>query len=70
MKMLEGKGAPGRFQLYIDGKLVGETDVPYTTPMILNPGAVTVAPTRALPSRSTTPARLCSPAPSTPSPST
>ena len=41
MNMLEGKGAPGRFQLYIDGKLVGETDVPYTTPMILNPGALT-----------------------------
>jgi arylsulfatase len=41
LNMLEGKGAPGRFQLYIDGKLVGETDVPYTTPMILNPGALT-----------------------------
>jgi hypothetical protein len=27
-----GKGAPGRFQLYIDGSLAGETDVPYTTP--------------------------------------
>jgi hypothetical protein len=29
-----GKGAPGRFQLYIDGALVGDRDVPHTTPMI------------------------------------
>ncbi len=41
LNLLEGKGAPGRFQLYVDGDLVGETDVPYTTPMILNPGALT-----------------------------
>jgi arylsulfatase A-like enzyme len=41
LNVLEGKGAPGRFQLYVDGTLVGETDVPYTTPMILNPGALT-----------------------------
>ncbi len=41
LNMLEGKGAPGRLQLYVDGKLVGETDAPYTTPMILNPGALT-----------------------------
>ena len=32
LNLLEGKGAPGRFQLYVDGDLVGETDVPYTTP--------------------------------------
>ncbi len=41
LNLLEGKGAPGRFQIYVDGALVGETDVPYTTPMILNPGALT-----------------------------
>ena len=41
LNLAEGKGAPGRFQLYIDGTLVGETDVPHTTPMILNPGALT-----------------------------
>jgi arylsulfatase len=29
----EGKGAPGRFQLYVDGVLVGNEEVPYTTPM-------------------------------------
>ena len=29
-----GKGAPGRFQLYVDGELVASTDVPHTTPMI------------------------------------
>ena len=41
LNLLEGKGAPGRLQLYVDGELVGENDVPYTTPMILNPGALT-----------------------------
>ena len=41
LNLLEGKGAPGRLQLYVDGELVGETDAPYTTPMILNPGALT-----------------------------
>ena len=30
-----GKGAPGRAQLYIDGKLVGQADVPVTTPLAL-----------------------------------
>ena len=29
----EGKGAPGRFQLYLDGDLVAEVDVPHTTPV-------------------------------------
>jgi arylsulfatase len=28
-----GKGAPGRFQLYVDGTLVGNLDVPHTTPI-------------------------------------
>jgi arylsulfatase A-like enzyme len=28
-----GKGAPGRGQLYIDGKLVGANDFPHTTPL-------------------------------------
>ncbi len=30
-----GKGAPGRAQLYFDGKLVGQADVPVTTPFVL-----------------------------------
>ncbi|NPV62997.1 MAG: arylsulfatase [Methanotrichaceae archaeon] len=30
-----GKGAPGRAQLYIDGKLVGQSDVPVTTPLAI-----------------------------------
>jgi hypothetical protein len=34
-----GKGAPGQVQLYIDGTLVAETDVPVTTPVALNPAA-------------------------------
>ena len=29
-----GKGAPGRFQLYIDGELVGNVDVPHTVPVV------------------------------------
>jgi arylsulfatase len=28
-----GKGVPGRAQLYVDGKLAGHTDFPYTTPL-------------------------------------
>ena len=28
-----GKGAPGRGQLYIDGKLVGQGDIPLTMPL-------------------------------------
>ncbi|KKG13927.1 arylsulfatase [Methanosarcina sp. 2.H.T.1A.6] len=31
----KGKGAPGRAQLYIDGKLVGQVEVPVTTPIII-----------------------------------
>lgn len=30
-----GKGAPGKAQLYIDGKLVGQAEVPVTTPLVL-----------------------------------
>jgi arylsulfatase len=29
----EGKGSPGRFQLYINDHLVGNLEVPYTVPM-------------------------------------
>ena len=36
-----GKGSPGRAQLYIDGTLVAETDMPVTTPVALNPGGLT-----------------------------
>jgi arylsulfatase len=31
---LQGKGAPGRGQLYIDGELVGQIDIPVSTPNI------------------------------------
>jgi arylsulfatase len=34
----KGKGAPGRGQLYIDGKLVGQTDIPLTMPLSLGLG--------------------------------
>ena len=36
-----GKGAPGRLQLYVDGNLVGNADAPVTTPFVFNPGALT-----------------------------
>ncbi|MFI6416474.1 hypothetical protein ACIBG6_03415 [Streptomyces sp. NPDC050842] len=35
-----GKGAPGRAQLYVDDRLVGETEMPYTTPVAFNPGGM------------------------------
>jgi len=35
-----GRGAPGRMQLYVDGTLVANADTPVTTPFILNPGAL------------------------------
>jgi arylsulfatase A-like enzyme len=34
----KGKGAPGRGQLYIDGKLVGQIDIPLTMPLSLGLG--------------------------------
>jgi arylsulfatase A-like enzyme len=34
----QGKGAPGRAQLYIDGKLVGQADIPLTMPLSLGLG--------------------------------
>ena len=37
----KGHGTPGRFQLYVDGTLAGDLDVPYTTPFAFNPGALT-----------------------------
>ena len=37
----KGHGMPGSFQLYIDGTLAGDLDVPYTTPFAFNPGALT-----------------------------
>jgi arylsulfatase len=38
-----GKGTPGRAQLYIDGKLVGQADFPHTTPFSLGlTGGITV----------------------------
>ena len=34
----KGKGTPGRAQLYINGKLVGQTDLPVTVPLLLGLG--------------------------------
>ncbi|MGD2048374.1 MAG: arylsulfatase, partial [Chloroflexota bacterium] len=33
--MANGKGSPGLAQLYVDGKLVGQTEFPHTTPLSL-----------------------------------
>ncbi|MGW2209301.1 arylsulfatase [Streptomyces sp. NPDC001781] len=35
-----GKGSPGRGQLYVDDRLVGQLDMPVTTPVAFNPGGV------------------------------
>ena len=37
----QGHGTPGSAQLYIDGKLVGDADFPYTTLFLFNPGQLT-----------------------------
>ncbi len=37
---MQGHGAPGRFQLYVDGTLVADTLVPHTTPIVFNPGGL------------------------------
>jgi arylsulfatase A-like enzyme len=44
-----GKGTPGRGQLYIDGKLVGNADIPVTTPVLFNPGGLTCGANPGLP---------------------
>ena len=36
-----GRGAPGRLQLYVDRQLVADAEAPVTTPFALNPGALT-----------------------------
>ena len=38
---LNGRGASGNMQLYIDGALVGNAEAPMTTPFMFNPGALT-----------------------------
>ncbi len=37
----QGKGAPGRMQLYVDGELVGNAEAAITTPFMFNPGSLT-----------------------------
>jgi len=44
-----GKGTPGRGQLYIDGKLVGNAEIPVTTPFAFNPGGLTCGANPGLP---------------------
>ncbi|MEV3907412.1 hypothetical protein [Streptomyces canus] len=35
-----GKGSPGRAQLYFGDRLVGEIEMPFTTPVAFNPGGM------------------------------
>jgi hypothetical protein len=35
-----GMGAPGHAQLYVDDRLVGQTDMPVTVPIAFNPGGL------------------------------
>ena len=37
----QGKGTPGRAQLYVDGELVAQEEFPVTTPIAFNPGGLT-----------------------------
>ncbi|MFG1626718.1 arylsulfatase [Kribbella sp. NPDC049227] len=39
--MANGRGTPGKMQLYVDETLVAQAEAPVTTPFILNPGALT-----------------------------
>ena len=39
--LANGRGAPGKLQLYVDGTLVAAEQAPVTTPFALNPGALT-----------------------------
>ncbi|MDN5746923.1 MAG: hypothetical protein L0H64_00055 [Pseudonocardia sp.] len=36
----QGKGSPGRAQLYVDDALVAQADLPVTVPIIFNPGGL------------------------------
>lgn len=44
-----GKGTPGRGKLSIDGKPVGEAEIPVTTPLFFNPGGLTCGANPGLP---------------------
>jgi hypothetical protein len=37
----QGKGSPGRAQLFVDGHLVAQAEFPVTTPVAFNPGGLT-----------------------------
>jgi hypothetical protein len=41
LDIAQGKGSPGRAQLYVDGKLVALSEFPVTTPVGFNPGGLT-----------------------------
>lgn len=39
--LAQGRGSPGRAQLYVDGDLVAQADLPVTVPIMYNPGGMT-----------------------------
>lgn len=45
----QGKGTPGRTQLYVDGQLIAQTAFPVTTPVAFNPGGLTCGAPRYAP---------------------
>ncbi len=48
-EVFAGKGVPGRAQLYVDGALVAQSDLPFTTPVAFNPGGLTCGANPGLP---------------------
>jgi hypothetical protein len=66
----QGKGSPGRAQLYIDGKLIAQDEFPLTTPIAFNPGGLTCGANPGSPVTTDYQARSASPAPCTQSLST
>jgi arylsulfatase len=49
MDLAKGAGTPGRAQLYIDKKLVGEADIPVTIPIAISPGGLACGANPGLP---------------------
>jgi hypothetical protein len=54
----QGKGSPGRAQLYVDGPLVAQGELPVTTPIALNPGGLTCGANPGSPVTTDYPARF------------
>ena len=60
--MPNGRGAPGRLQLYVDRELVATGDAPVTMPFIINPGGITCGVASGSPVGSNSNRSSCAPA--------